>query len=360
MVTFIIQTKEDDLSASPLATPAPLEAANFEEPVMVRPTTPALGRTGSTSDSDACRVSPAQSVGSSAHTSTSDTPSSPSSHPVIRGFSTSHIPIPQDVTSQPRPAPIDAISEPSSPLQKKQASFSKQDVARTFAPIMMDHNYSDVDESAIDDDDDSEWEDSNEESDKSSETLFKRVDSKVNLTSKRSLITLMLERNDRQTKLGNGASQSASAIHQGRMPRLGPSFVASPNDSDESSLMMKRASRAAQLKPINEIPRSAAQPIATPVHVNHQQAALSSRTTRRNMLSTELTESLRRDIVWERSQKSLTANAVLKRRHTSHNVANLKQDPERAVIKKENDINASSWDQYFAHKAFDGYHVKGW
>ncbi|KAL5866404.1 hypothetical protein ACKVWC_011460 [Pyricularia oryzae] len=57
----------------------------------------------------------------------------------------------------------------------------------------------------------------------------------------------MLERNDRQTKLGNGASESIYVIHQGRMPRLGPSFVASPSDSDESTLMMKRASRAAQL-----------------------------------------------------------------------------------------------------------------
>ncbi|KAK1451042.1 hypothetical protein CCUS01_11218 [Colletotrichum cuscutae] len=31
---------------------------------------------------------------------------------------------------------------------------------------------------------------------------------------------------------------------------------------------------------------------------------------------------------WERQQKSVTANAVLKRRHISHDIANLKQYPE--------------------------------
>ncbi len=60
------------------------------------------------------------------------------------------------------------------------------------------------------------------------------------------------------------------------------------------------------------------------------------RTTRRNMLSTELTESLRRHLLWERSQKSSTANAVLKRRHTSHDVANLRQYPERVHMDRDN------------------------
>ncbi|EJT76886.1 hypothetical protein GGTG_06800 [Gaeumannomyces tritici R3-111a-1] len=214
-----------------------------------------------------------------------------------------------------------------------------------------------VDESAIDDDD---WEDSNEESGKSSideKTFFQRVDSKVNLTSRRSLITLMLERNDRQVKLGNGASQSTSAIHQDQPQRQGPSFVASPTDSDDSPLMM-RGSWAAHLKPINEIPRSAAQPILTSAHNSHYQAALSPRTTRRNMISTELTESLRRHLVWERSQRSSTVNAVLKRRHTSHDVVNLRQYPERVVMKKDTDVNTSSYDQYFDRDA--GYHSKGW
>src|SRR5690606_12482717 len=84
--------------------------------------------------------------------------------------------------------------------------------------------------------------------------------------------------------------------------------------------------------------------------VNHQ-AVLSPRTTRRNMLATELTESLRRNLLRERQQKSSTANAVLKRRHKSTDVANLKQYPEKPYMKKDNekevDYNPANWDQYF-------------
>lgn len=263
-----------------------------------------------------------------------------------------------------------ASSRPSSlrtALRKKQASFSNNVTMRTIgdddddeAAVDSDTDY--IDESAIDDDDDdsSDWEDSMEDSGKSSvdDKMFQRVDSKANLASRRSLITLMLAQNDRARNLGNHASQSTSAIPRSRLAH-GPSLGASPNDSDEAPLMMK-GMRGPGLKPIHEIPRSSAQPImATPNQV-HAQAALSPRTTRRNMLATELTESLRRHLLWERQQKSSTANAVLKRRHTSHDVANLKQYPEKSCLKKSEDVNASSWNQYFSKEASNGYHSKGW
>ncbi|KAL2692126.1 hypothetical protein Neosp_002532 [[Neocosmospora] mangrovei] len=257
-----------------------------------------------------------------------------------------------------------ASSRPSSLLspRKKQTSFSSNVMTRTIddeAAVDSDTDY--IDESAIDDDEDSsDWEDSMEESNKSSmdDKFFQRVDSKPNLTSRRSLITLMLAQNDRARTLGNHASQSTSAIPRSRMAH-GPSLGASPNDSDEAPLMMK-GMRGPGLKPIHEVPRSNAQPIMVgPSHVQAQ-AALSPRTTRRNMLATELTESLRRHLLWERQQKSSTANAVLKRRHTSHDVANLKQYPEKPCMKKSEDVNASSWNQYFSKEASDGYHSKGW
>ncbi|CAH0052772.1 unnamed protein product [Clonostachys solani] len=248
--------------------------------------------------------------------------------------------------------------------QKKQASFSNHVIMHTVDPdnaIDSDSEGDYIDESAIDDEDDSsDWEDSIEDSGKSSvdDKYFQRVDSKVNLTSRRSLITLMLtQTEDRAKTLSNHASQSTSAIPQSRN-RNGPTFAVSPNDSDDAPLMMK-GNRQAPLKPIREIPRSSAQPIPTVAHGNGQ-GALSPRTTRRNMLATELTESLRRHLLWERSQKSSTANAVLKRRHTSHDVANLKQFPEKSCMKKTEDVNASSWNQYFVKETFDGYHSKGW
>lgn len=260
-------------------------------------------------------------------------------------------------------------SDPNSPpTAQKTASFSNQVMTRTFATSAIDDEQSEtdyVDESAIDDDDDSsDWEDSIEDSGKSSmdeKVTFQRDNSKANLPSRRSLITLMLAQNDRSQKLGNVASQSTSAISRTRPSRHAHTLVASPSDSDESPLEMKRASRPPPMRAINEIPRSAAQPIVTANHGIHYQAALSPRTTRRNMLATELTESLRRHLLWERSQKTSTVNAVLKRRHTSHDVANLKQYPDAPCIKKEeDDVNAGSWDEYLNKEAFTGYHSQGW
>lgn len=264
-----------------------------------------------------------------------------------------------------------ALASPRSALltaHKKQTSFANNlttTIPSTSTSAIIDDDDDDsYDESAIEDDDD-EWEDSNEEeSGKNSvdeKTLFQRVDSKVNLTSRRSLITLALEQNHRRGILANAASQSTSALPQrARVTYNGP-MVASPNDSDEAPLTMKRAARNSQLRSINEVPRTSAQPIVTSANSVSQPVAMSPRTTRRNMMSTELPESLRRHLLWERSQKSSTANAVLKRRHTSHDVANLKQYPPQPHMNKcYDDVNASSWDQDFTREAFGGYHTKGW
>ncbi|GAO17585.1 uncharacterized protein UV8b_07157 [Ustilaginoidea virens] len=218
-----------------------------------------------------------------------------------------------------------------------------------------------VDESAIDDGDE-DWEDSVEDSGRSSvdDKFFQRVESKARLATRPSLITLMLAQNDRAKTLGNTASQSTPAIHRSRTTPGGPCLGGgSPNDSDEAPLMMK-GMRHSALKPISEIPRSSAQPIvSTATHVPYQ-AALSPRTTRRNMLATELTESLRRHLLWERQQKTLTVKAALKRRHTSHDVANLKQYPDKVCMKPSEDVEARSWNQYFSKEALNGYHSKGW
>jgi len=263
-------------------------------------------------------------------------------------------------------------------MQKKQTSFSNQLVTRTVAaPAVIDEDQSEteadyVDESAIDDDDDSsDWEDSLEDSGRASideKQYFQRVDSKLNLPRGRSLITLMIERSESEKVLANAAAAQPTvagargrAAHHQQHHQQQP-LVASPNDSDDSPLMMRRGTRTTPLRPINEVPvpRSAAQPIMTTTNGVQHQAALSPRTTRRNMLSTELTESLRRHLLWERSQKSSTANAVLKRRHTSHDVANLRQYPERVHMSKDTDVNANSWNQYLTRDAWNGYHSKGW
>ncbi|KAK7937595.1 uncharacterized protein PG986_014463 [Apiospora aurea] len=220
--------------------------------------------------------------------------------------------------------------------QKKQASFSNQVSMRTIQTHSSnEQSDSNIDESAIDDDeDDSEWEDSVEEGGKESmddPVIFERVPTKPNLTSHRSNLSLMFADGQDHLRGGSGAaiaSQLTSA-----------------------------------LRPIKEIFRSTAQPIMTNANATQHQPALSPRTTRCNMLHHELTESLRRQLLWERQQKTSTADAVLKRRHTSHDVANLKQYPEEPFVKAgetKEEPNATSWNQYLERDAVGGYHAQGW
>lgn len=64
------------------------------------------------------------------------------------------------------------------------------------------------------------------------------------------------------------------------------------------------------------------------------------------MFTIEMSNSLRRHLLWERHMKNLTANAVLKRRHTCDDVANPKQFPKKPCMKQSEDANASSWNPY--------------
>ncbi|PQE25416.1 DUF1752 domain containing protein [Rutstroemia sp. NJR-2017a BBW] len=179
---------------------------------------------------------------------------------------------------------------------------------------------------------------------------------KPQLTSRRSLITTMLHQNDRAQALATAASRSTPALRRSRNSSPnGPSLAASPESDDGAGLMMRG------LKPISEIPRSVAQPIMKTNNTTAHQQALSPRTTRRNMLATELTVSLRQNLLWERRQKSSVneAAAALKRRHTAHDVANLKQYPEKVHMDKDDTGLNSSWNQYFS-QGLGEYHSKGW
>ncbi|CAG9946346.1 unnamed protein product [Clonostachys rosea f. rosea IK726] len=234
-----------------------------------------------------------------------------------------------------------AKSMPNMIPQEKQASISRHPSGAIESVCEAEHIDETAigDETAIDDEDavgSSDWEDSDNGNDNTDNKHFQRVNSVVLASaSGKSLITLMLNAND----LKNHASQSTSAIPQSRKPE-GPSSAVSPNGSDDGPLVM-RGSRQDPLKPNREILQPTAQPIPT-TDLDHGQAALSPRTNRRAMLATELSESLRRHLLWERSQSSSTANAVLKRRHTSHDIPSLRQFPEKPCVKKTEDVNASS------------------
>ncbi|MCJ1362680.1 hypothetical protein MMC16_001786 [Acarospora aff. strigata] len=241
-------------------------------------------------------------------------------------------------------------------LKRKHTSFRDEVEARTIAEgaaedeEVFESDDDIVSESAIDDDDDeSDWEDSATESGRSSveeKQLFQRVDSKPTLTSRRSLLTTLMHQPQRAAALAAAASKSTPAMQRSRTSSPnGPSVAASPDD--EAGLTMRGP----------DIPRS--KPIIVTTSHTHP-PALSPRTTRRNMLATELTESLRKHLLWERQQKSATANAVLKRRHTAQDVANLQDFPGQKPAQSSKDGSKNnSWNHYFDH-GLQEYHQTGW
>ncbi|KAL1624319.1 hypothetical protein SLS56_007858 [Neofusicoccum ribis] len=223
-----------------------------------------------------------------------------------------------------------------------------------------DSEEEEVSESAIEDDDEDQWEDSDDESGPSSvneKVSFQRVDSKPNLTSRRSLLTTLMHEGDRAQALQNAASRSTPALRRSRTSSPnGPSVAASPNTH---TLRYQP-----QPEPESQIPRS--KPIIMTTSNTHAPPALSPRTTRRNMLTTELTESLRKHLLWERQQKNSTNNAVLKRRHTSTDVKNLKHypgEPQPAALPtvKENATKSNnSWTTNYFDTGLQEYHERGW
>lgn len=256
---------------------------------------------------------------------------------------------------------------------KKTTSFRNEVESRTIKPveepvyededaIETDDTEDEPSESAIEDEEDEEeWEDSVTESGQSSvddKALFQRVDSRPNLVSRPSLLTMMMHQ---PTKMGMPTRSTPALQRSTRItPPNGPSTGASPDDSD--NLTMKG----------RDVPRS--KPIIVKPTAQGS-GAHSPRTTRRNMLATELTESLRRHLLWERQQKNTTATAVFKRRHTTHDMANLKEypgpkvaPPTTAVVggqrgpvdgsAKDTSKN-SSWNNYNDYGPWE-YHVKGW
>lgn len=225
----------------------------------------------------------------------------------------------------------------------------------------------DSDDNAIEDDDfeddDEAWEDDDNSGPSSvnEKELFQRVDSRANLTSRRSLLTTLMHEGDRAQALQSAASRSTPAMRRSRTSSPnGPSLATSPQE--DSGLMMRSS----------QIPRS--KPIIMTTSNTHP-PALSPRTTRRNMLQTELTESLRKHLLWERQQKNATNNAVLKRQQsavmnpalrramTTNDIKGLKDFPCEGMAKlsayRDMAKNNSSYNEYF-DQGLQEYHQKGW
>ena len=197
----------------------------------------------------------------------------------------------------------------------------------------------DDDESAIDDeeDEDGDWEDSPSDDEKPAapeQYRFRRVESRPDLVSRPSMLSMQLDQNQKRTTSGlqNENSRSQPAFRRSRTTSpTGPSLPGSPDDNDDEPGLMMRGSKT---KP---------KPIVMNTTNGPKTMAHSPRTARRNMLSTELTESLRRNLLWERQQKSQTATAFLKRSRNAQSMANL----QGAGGPSAPDRNHQSWNHEF-------------
>jgi hypothetical protein len=205
--------------------------------------------------------------------------------------------------------------------------------------------------SAIEDDDvEEDWEDEEDQSMSSSvneREMFSRVDSKPNLVSRRSLLTSMMHEKDRAAALQNAASRSTPAIRRSRTTSPNGPLNSSPPTSIAQGLEASRA-----------------RPIIMTTSNTHP-PSLSPRTTRRNMLSTELTESLRKHLLWDRQVNRSTTNAALKRRHTAQDITKIQHfpgenQPQTYMAPKVPQSVKSSWNHNYFDSGLQEYHQKGW
>lgn len=235
------------------------------------------------------------------------------------------------------------------PSKHEQMSFSNYRITHHIIPKpAIDSNTEDecIEESAIDSDSDSSaWEDLDDEKGKPSvdNNFFQRIELKVDLVPRRSLITEMVA-NDRAKSLSTSSLTRPQSVLNQSSPAV------SLNESEISSSIMKSNCQLmpGSMKKIFRPHQSDAQSIVTTNCIDAQ-VAFSPRPTRLDMIVIELSESLQRHLLRERE-----AN----RRHTSHNIPNSKQYSERACFRNIKDVNAS---QYFDGLAmYIGYNSKGW
>ncbi|KAF2472470.1 DUF1752-domain-containing protein [Lindgomyces ingoldianus] len=270
----------------------------------------------------------------------------------------------------------DGLKKPA--ISRKTTSFKEEVTTRTIQDaisseeseeaIESESEEEDSDNAIEDSEDEDDWEDEDVSgpssmTEKDGPIHFPRVDSRPELRSNRSLLTTLMHEGERaqgfqSAALQNAASRSTPLIRRSRTSN-GPSTGNSPQE--DSGLMMR--TQVTRSKPI----------IMTTSNVHPP--ALSPRTTRRNMLQTELTQSLRQNLLWERQQKNATTNAVNKRQHsavsipalrraaTTNDIKGLNAFPQQGVNKsltfKDATKNNNSYNDYF-DQGLQEYHQKGW
>ena len=201
----------------------------------------------------------------------------------------------------------------------------------------------DVSDNAIDDSDDDvdekeeeedDWEDdASENAENNDKPTFQRIDSKPNLVSRRSLLTSMMNQEDRASAFQDMAMKSAAGLKKSKTSSNIPA-------QDESNVTTA-TSEGGFGTPSRPILRTKSEIISL---------VSSPKTTRRNMLSTEINEELRKSILHERLQKKSTINAYNKRVQSTSNMSSLREESRETRREEYN---------YYT-QGIGNYHQAGW
>jgi len=251
---------------------------------------------------------------------------------------------------------------------KKTTSFKEEVEARVISNrshededvFESDDDESDDDEAAIEDEDEGDWEDSADEGgdEAAEQPLFKRIDSKPNLASRRSLLTNMLHESDRATAMADLAQLKPSRSQ----PQLQAALSTPPSPSPPAPCTTHLAAPSPSPRGTAPLPITTTLPSGA-----GPSAPLSPRTTRRNMLAAELTESLRGHLLHERAMKnrSLAASRLaLARRHTATGALSqldaFPRPDQAAAAAAAADADDPSWTRGVFDGALGEYHERGW
>lgn len=172
-----------------------------------------------------------------------------------------------------------------------------------------------------------------------------------NLFAKRSESVLPMQSSRRASGILTSRPSLLSTLLNGRMA----------NSRSSPSIALKHSSLAKmQLTKSMTLPiKNGQNNSQTPIIVNKEMKPAnqqSPHTTRRNMLAAELSESLRRNLMWEKQQKTFVNNNALRRRHTTMDMNTLANN-QYGIDKKESNDREDELNMLYSESE---YNVAGW
>lgn len=195
---------------------------------------------------------------------------------------------------------------------------------KILPPTSAEESEDEDDSAIVSDDEDEEWEDSQSdggEVEEQDDHMFDKREG-TQLRSRGSMLSTLFKSKSDYNLPSQALNSSNAFIRSRNSPAPTPRL-----QTQEPPQTVSKPAPVSGITAGIHIP----QPTVAGMDPFVQPIPASPRTTRRKMLASELSESLRRNLLWERQHRTMTNNnnvAALKRRHTSNDLARLKEFPQ--------------------------------